>query len=944
MIRIHIHSQSHLAFFKTNRRIYAILLLMAGLTFHQPARAQSGSVSGTVKDQVNGEALVGASVVIKGTTEGTTTDVQGRFTLRHNRSYPLKLLVSYIGYQNLEVQAPGDGKALNIRLQPDNVLLNSVEVVDSRITEKQRESALTVEAMDVLAIKETPAPSFYQGLGTLKGVDLTTASLGFVIINTRGFNSTSPVRSLQLIDGVDNQSPGLNFSLGNFLGASELDVLKVDLVVGASSAFYGPNAFNGVISMQTKSPFTHPGLTASLKAGERALLETAVRYAQVYKDKQGRDKFGWKVNLFYLRANDWEATNLDPVDFSPVTRNNPGGYDAVNRYGDEQLSGGNDFSQPYSARDYPGLGIFYRTGYEEKDLVDYNTRNLKLSGALHYMLKPDVELIAAANLGNGTTVYQGDNRFSLRDIFFLQNRIELRKKDNWFIRAYSTSEDAGSSYDAVFTALRMQEASKGNGNWNLDYARYWGGNIGPRPRVYALPGMPSYPNFLSQFGVADSVLGANSDLLRLWHQETRDNADNQGRPTERPFFVPGTARFDSIFAEVTSRTPREGGTMFYDRSALYHVQAEKRFLWEPSKFSWVVGGNARLFRPDSRGSIFVDTLQSDSTYRVIRNSEFGLYTGLEKDLGDFKVNASVRLDKNQNFNYVVSPAASLVYKPSEKHVLRTSFSSALRNPTLADQYLYYNVGRAILLGNLTGFDSLIQVPSFVKYLDSLDRRRLDYFNVAPIQPEQVRTLEFGYRGMYKKLYVDLGYYYSWYTNFIGFQLGLDANITDFGISNLQAYRVAANAQSRVTTQGLAVGGNYYHNRWLSFNFNYSWNRLNVEGTADPIIPAFNTPEHKFNVGLSGREIVTEFAGITLADWGFNINYKWIEGFLFEGSPQFTGRIPTYDMVDAQINKNLPALKMNVKLGASNLLNKKVFQVYGGPRVGRLAYLMLTLDL
>lgn len=50
------------------------------------------------------------------------------------------------------------------------------------------------------------------------------------------------------------------------------------------------------------------------------------------------------------------------------------------------------------------------------------------------------------------------------------------------------------------------------------------------------------------------------------------------------------------------------------------------------------------------------------------------------------------------------------------------------------------------------------------------------------------------------------------------------------------------------------------------------------------------------------------------------------------------------MVDAQINKNIPSLKMNVKLGASNLLNKKVFQVYGGPRVGRLAYLMLTLDL
>ena len=91
-----------------------------------------------------------------------------------------------------------------------------------------------MEQLDAIAIKETPAISFYNGLGNLKGVDMTTASLGFTIINTRGFNSTSPVRSLQIIDGVDNQAPGLNFSLGNFLGVSELDINGVELIAGAS--------------------------------------------------------------------------------------------------------------------------------------------------------------------------------------------------------------------------------------------------------------------------------------------------------------------------------------------------------------------------------------------------------------------------------------------------------------------------------------------------------------------------------------------------------------------------------------------------------------------------------------------------------------------------------------------------------------------------------------
>lgn len=913
------------------------------LILHSWAALAQSSLNGQIRDKNTNEPLIGASVVIKGTTVGTTTDIDGKFKLQHNNSYPLTLVVSYIGYVQTEVPVESADKPLTIKVGQDNVMLQSVEVVDSRITEKQRESALTVEAMDVLAIKETPAPSFYQGLGNLKGVDMTTASLGFVVINTRGFNSTSPVRSLQLIDGVDNQSPGLNFSLGNFLGASELDVLKVDLIVGASSAFYGPNAFNGVINMTTKSPFTHTGLSASMKAGERALFETAMRYAQAYKDKDGNDKYAWKFNMFYLRANDWEATNLDPSSDSRVSADNPGGYDAVNRYGDEDESGGNDFSNPFSARSYPGLGIFHRTGYEEPDLVDYDTRNLKLSGAFHYMLNKDVELIAASNFGTGTTVYQGENRFSLRDILFFQNRLEIRNKDKWFVRAYATHEDAGRSYDAVFTAFRLQDAAKTNNDWNRAYSTYWNQII--RPQVYALPGMPGQlsPNY-SQ-AVADSVIAANLNQIRLWHQETRGIVDRNVTGNQQPFFEPGTARFDSAFNAITSRLPSEGGTMFFDKSALYHVQAERRFSWEEQKLVWIIGANGRQYRPNSAGSIFSDTLQADSTFRVITNTEFGVYSGVEKKMGDFKASVTMRVDKNENFPFVFSPAASLVYTPSEKHVYRVSLSSAVRNPTLADQFLYYNVGRAILLGNLDGFDSLVTIPSFVDYLDSLNTGRLQYFDVAPIRPEQVRTIEFGYRTMLKKLYLDMGYYYSWYSHFIGFNIGLDVNITSFGLpSSVQAYRVAANATDLVTTQGFSIGGNYYYNRNFAFNFNYSWNQLNVRNSDDPIIPAFNTPEHKFNIGVSGRELMTEIGGFSLIDWGFNINYKWIQGFLFEGSPQFTGFIPTYDLVDAQINKNIPAWKMNVKLGASNLLNNKVFQVYGGPRVGRLAYISLNLTL
>lgn len=912
------------------------------------AFSSAQTLTGTIRDAANNEALIGASIVIKGTTIGTTTDLNGRFTLNVNRKPPFTVVISYIGYRSSEQNITNLDKPLTFKLEADNVTLQSVEVVDSRITEKQRESALTVEAMDILAIKETPAPSFYQGLGNLKGVDMTTASLGFVVINTRGFNSTSPVRSLQLIDGVDNQSPGLNFSLGNFLGASELDVQKVDLIVGASSAFYGPNAFNGVISMTTKSPFVHQGLSASMKAGERALFETAVRYAQAYKDKNGNDKYAWKFNFFYLRANDWEADNLDPTEQSVGRRGDPGGYDAVNRYGDERLF---EINLPIS---HPALYQFYRTGYEERDLVDYDTRNLKTSAAFHYMVKPNVEFIAASNFGFGTTVYQGDNRYSLRDVLFFQNRLEIRKKDKWFVRAYATNEDAGRSYDAVFTALLLQQAAKDDITWYDNYITHWQGTIGPElrnPNNY--PGFPNTNDFPGNLqGYRDAVqafYNSNPDLMRNLYGRARSVADraSTGVTFDPTFdrFVPGTSRFDSAFNAITSRTSfEEGGSRFYDKSALYHIQGE--YAFDTTRIGqFRIGANGRLYRPNSRGTIF-----SDTNGVVLTNAEFGIYSGWEKRTADDRwiYSITARLDKNQNFNYLVSPAGSIVYKWKPEHVFRFSVSSAIRNPTLADQFLYYNVGTARLIGNLSGFDSLATIESFRNYLSSKSPDDLNYFNVAPIKPEKVRTLEVGYRGtLFNKVYVDASYYFSWYQDFIGFNLGVtfdQALNVGLAASNIEAFRVAANATDIVTTQGLAVGINYYFHRQFALLGNYSWNRLDLRGSNDPIIPAFNTPEHKFNIGLSGKDIIFNAGLFTLPGIGFNINYKWIQGFLFEGSPQFTGFIPSYGLVDAQANYFHAPWKTTFKIGASNLLNNKVFQVYGGPRVGRLAYISILYEI
>ncbi len=950
---------------------YAVILLslfVAGI-----AHAQSGKLRGRVTDAATGESIVGAVVKVKELVGGAVTDIDGRFELTVDRSPPFTLAVVYFGYVSQNLTITNVDKEVQVKLVADAVMLKEAQVVRQRISDKQKQAPLTVETMDLIGIKEVPGGDFYEGLGNLKGVDMTAASFGFKVINTRGFNSTSPVRSLQLIDGVDNQSPGLNFSLGNFLGASDLDVMKVDVIAGASTAYYGPGAFNGVINMTTKSPWTFPGLSVSVKGGERNMLEAAVRWAEVIKDKNGFPRWAYKLNAYALRADDWPAENYAPTSDSPTDASNPGGYDAVNIYGDENVSVNNNFNGIQGRQYQPGLGEFLRNGYAESELVNYGTRNMKLGGSLHYRINDSLEVIAASNFSTGSTVYQGDNRYDLKDIKFFQHRLELRHNDKWFVRTYLTHEDAGQTYDIYTTAIRLQDASGATGGlngWNTEYANYWASTI--TPIVNSTPGYITIPQAVSMgwtqgqwIAWQNQYIQDNLGTFQGYHQQVTAHTNSLTTAYLDPFYVPGTDRFNEEFDKITHTTFTNGGSMFYDKSMLAHVAGQYKF--KPTFGLVTVGGDFREYLPNTAGTIF-----SDTGNVVIRNSEFGIVAGLEKKLVQDRLTATLtaRMDKNENFKALFSPALSLVYAKTPANVWRVGFSSAIRNPTLADQYLYYNVGRALLLGNVSGQfeagrDSMFTIDSFNTYRDNdLQRSLLDYFHVDRVRPEQVKTVEIGYRGTHwQNVYFDIGAYNSWYTDFIGYIIGLHADFPQVGNTppvNLLAYRVAANASSQVTTQGLNAGVTWYRPK-LTYTINYSYNRL-TSGADDPIIPAFNTPLNKFNAGFSARERKIPFTDLNR--FGYGVNWKYVEGYSFEGSPQFSGPIPSYDMVDAQINVSFPKDHLTLKIGGSNLfglvpffdktipsndrlnsaLNNDVYLVYGGPRIGRLAYVQITYEL
>src|SRR6185295_3794228 len=106
-------------------------------------------------------------------------------------------------------------------------------------------------------IQRSAAPSFFDALENVKGVQLITPSLGFKVINTRGFANTTNVRFVQLVDGADVQAPHIGAPIANMMGPSDLDLESTEIVPGVASALYGMNAINGLANFTSLDPFQY---------------------------------------------------------------------------------------------------------------------------------------------------------------------------------------------------------------------------------------------------------------------------------------------------------------------------------------------------------------------------------------------------------------------------------------------------------------------------------------------------------------------------------------------------------------------------------------------------------------------------------------------------------------------------------------------------------------
>ncbi|MBT8293555.1 MAG: TonB-dependent receptor [Eudoraea sp.] len=925
------------------RRIFLFSLLMWGMGAYSQT-----IVNGNVVDE-NGQPVPGANVVIVGKAIGTTSDFDGNFVLETSEVPPFQLRITSIGYSESTADVTANNQTISVILSETQTFLDEVVISASRTPERIFESPVTVERLGLEAIKNTTSADFYGGLENLKGVDINTNSLTFKSINTRGFATFANTRFMQLVDGMDNSTPALNFPIGNLVGLVEPDVQSVELLPGASSALYGANAFNGILFMRSKSPFDYQGISVSVKqgitsqeaAGDNSYTDFGIRAAYKFSDK-----FAAKVNFGYLKGTDWAATS--EVDkFDPTRTRADLDYDGINVYGDEVSA-----NIKSVAVTLEGLGILpgganalvpsvdvSRTGYNERDLTNYNAESVKADWGLFY--RPidgnSLEISYVGKVGTGATIYQGTNRYNINGFFQEQHKLEIRN-DNFFLRGYLVADKAGNSYDMVFTGININRRWKDDNTW---FGEYTGTYV-------------------------QATLGGATDAQA--HAAARAQAES-GR------FLPGSPEFQNAFDSVIKDPDLASGSQFKDASKYYHSDANYNFSHLIDFADIQVGGSFRQYSLNSSGTIYTDF---DGP---INYSEFGLYTQIQKNLElnqsmNLKLTGSIRYDKSEFFDGFFSPRLSAGLTINSEHNVRASVQTGFRNPTTQDLFIGLDAGRAILIGSApdnldryvrnfdvsgggqdlgqpstitqTGavaYNNSYSASSVIAFGESGDPTDLVIANPELVKPEQVTSFEVGYRGKLKNLVIDFSTYYNRYKDFISQETVIapfygtvgDGSLSVAAIANgdRQTWGAYTNSDVDISSYGASLGltlrilGNY------DLGGSYTFTRQDFDQEANPdFMSNFNTPEHKFKASFGNTELFENF--------GFNVAYRFSDDYFWEATFG-NGVVPEFHVLDAQFNYRVPSIKSTFKIGGNNILGKEYFTAFGTGFIGSIYYVSWSIN-
>ena len=970
------------------RRLNSKCLFVAmAATITISASAQnSTTVSGSVKNAKSKELVSAVSVTVKGSSVGTFTDDKGTFRFSSIKNYPVTLVFSSVGFANKEVTVNAAKTGVEVSLEPSFTLGNEVVVSASRVPERILESPVSIERVSTATIRNTAATNYYDILTNLKGVDVVAASLTFKSVGTRGFNSSGNTRLNQLIDGMDNQAPGLNFSVGSVIGLSELDVDNMELLPGASSALYGPGGMNGTVLINSKNPFKYQGLSFQIKQGINH-VDAAQRPTSAYNDwavrwaKKVNDKFAYKITAENMTAQDWlanQSNNYSRGTGSPNGITIPGwrdidpNYDGVNFYGDETSQSLTSIANAViAATGLPAANVSAFNSWLATNpaatLANYNAflTAVGAGGLVSAGVSPILygaspsrnlfgsQMVSRTGYAESDVLDPTTSNFKLTGSlnYMLTDKVEASFSANFGTgNTVYTGSDRYSLRDLKMAQFKFELKHK---NWYIRaYATHensgnsFNGTIATRTFNEAWkPSSAWYPQYMAAYVSAITTPGVNSYFA---HNAARTFAD-QGRPTG---FIGNHPLFQSIVRtpigkKVAGMNGLEGG-QFMDKSRLNVVDAQYNLTealgLAKSGTDFLVGFNTKQYQLNSEGTIFADTLGA------ININEFGAYGQLSQKLFKeiVKVTISGRYDKNTNFAGRFTPRASAVIKLKQDHNIRLSYQTAYRFPTTQNQWINLLVGGGTrLMGGLPqlrdyynfsgnpGF-TLASVQAFgaSAMAGAPNPTLLKAQNFGEFKPESSTSFEVGYKGLFgKMLLIDAYMYNSRYQNFISGVTVIQSR-GSYNPMNLLfessriAYSISTNAPGEVTVKGWGASADFL----LPKNFTIGANLYSDEIGNLPagFVSYFNTSKYRANLTFANSGFGTNNR------YGFNLVYRTVSDFFYEGTFG-TGQMPGYKTLDGQISYKFPAIKSMVKVGGTNLLNKYYRTGWGNPSIGGLYY-------
>lgn len=818
----------------------------------------------------------------------------------------------------------------------------TVELEEVIITAtKQKESLLqapvSIESLDLQTIKQSQ-PSFFDAIQNLKGIQVLTPSMGFKVINARGFANTTNVRFVQMVDGIDNQAPHIGAPIANSLGPNDLDILKVEIIPGSSSAIYGMNAINGIANFITKDPFVYQGLGVNQKSGfnnvnspnsgSSYFNETNLRLAKAFNRK-----FAIKLNGTFMKGTDWVANNR--TDLNPtantstglIDTENPGG-DLVNVYGDEQS---NRKTLTLKGKQY----MVSRTGYAEKEVTEYGLKNLKVDASLYYRPSENTEIAYTYRIANQNNIYQRTNRFRFDDYTTQQHAINF-KSNSIQLKSYLTTENTGNSYNIRSMAENIDRSFKTDNAWFADFTK----------------------QFNTSATNGESVAEAMTDA--------RTFAD-KGR------LQPNTETFDAKVSELKQINDWDKGAALRVKAKLYHTEFQHDLMasmlksWkEKYKLSLLYGFDFRDYNIVPDGNYFINPTEEGKNLNYWKIGVFVQATKLlfkEK----LKINAVIRVDKNQYYEPKLNPRLAMVYSPTKQHNIRASVQNGYRFPSIFEAFSNINSGGRKRIGGLpvmssgifensytqtsiTTFQSavqndvnkngLTQANAISKNKDLLQKNAYTY-----LQPEQVTSFEIGYRTevLDKKLTLDVDFYYNIYRNLMA---QIDANVPKTtnqdsipnylqNTSKQDRYRLWTNSKTVSYNYGSSLGISYELPKKYKIGGNVTYSKLDRKDQKDGLEDGFNTPEWAYNVSVGNASVYKTL--------GFNVTLRHQNSFLWQ-SALATETVPSYTTVDAQLSVDVIKNYLNLKLGATNLTNKYYYSYIGGSSIGAYYYSSLTFNI